>query len=80
MVGIIDKMHPYTIITSTERVSTKNCAGMHLIPTIIVSVLFDPTIPTWSSSAIFSCILEGRGHNPEPPVVITISSPVTGSI
>ena len=43
-------MHPYTAFSS-NRISTKNCVGMHLvyiyiIPTILVCVLFDPTIPS----------------------------------
>ena len=43
-------MHPYNVLSS-NRVSTKNCVGMHLvyiiiIPTILVCVPFYPTIPT----------------------------------
>ena len=44
----INKMHPYTVFSS-NRVSTKNCVGMHLvciIPTIVICVCLDPTIPT----------------------------------
>ena len=59
MVGIIDKIHPYTTFSS-NRVFMQNCVGMHLvyiIPTILVCLLFDPTIPSYLVMQFFSCFL-----------------------
>ena len=59
MVGIIDKIHPYTIFSS-NRVFMQNCVGMHLvyiIPISLVCLLFDPTIPSYLVMQFFSCFL-----------------------
>ena len=59
VVGMIaDEMHPY-ILFSSNGVSMKNvqgCISSFIIPTLLVCVLFGPTIPTYVFN-LFSCFL-----------------------